>query len=1190
MFRTKLAREIWETKYKFGNETPLQTFERVARALASVEKNPDEWYERFLHTLVRFDSEGKPIGLKCTTGGRITANIGTSFKKATLLNCFISSPVSNAHIIYNKKTDNGEIQFPVEYTSDVNPDDLINIFLTITEQAKTLASEGGYGLNFDFIRPRGSLIKGTGIKHPGVVAYMKIWDAVSQCIVQGDQDGYVNKIRNHLQNDDKFHEVREAVKNAIRKGAMLAALSCSHPDCEEFVRAKQLSGVLTKFNISVVLTDDFLRAVERDDFFDQSFNGVVYKRVKARELYDLIMKSCYDRAEPGVLFADNMMRNNPVAYLGRLTSTNPCLLGDSLLLTKMGLQKIENLVKSVAGDIVEIWNGSEWVPSEIFCTGIKPVIEMRMSNGLHLKATQDHIVECFDGLDTQEFSLGNSIGKKITRLSGSPWVGIPLDLSRDELICLGFAFGDATFHKASNRYKYVHIGEDDKDAEAYFDRIGEKLPEESRYDKRGLSVGFADMCKELNFPPVPLPERFLSDRILQLPPNQLCSFLCGMFSANGSVLERGRITYKSTCRKLVDQLQIILMALDMKSYVTTNKAHDVKFSNGTYTCKESYDLNISSDDIIRFKNLIGFIQEYKEEKLNILIGIKTGRRLEPKVVSIKYLGEERVYDFKEPKTHWAFVNGLKVHNCGEIPGLSSIGTVCLLGSLNLPMYVKIGIDKEPYFDFDEYAEDVKNFMRMLDNVNDLTYAPLPSYQWVVNNLRQVGMGVNGLGSALMMLGIPYGNPQAVNFTEQVCQIKENLTWQVSAELAKEKGTFGAYKKDLFEATEYFNSDRIHECTKDVLRKYGARNAKTTTVPPLGNSSLLSDVTSNGIEPVYLLEYERKVICQEWPEGLNADNVKTVLKRHKEKDYEFWKGAYNEKQYYYEPHNRGLCEINIVRDFGYQWLLDNFPDKDHSAYLMTTKNIKIEDHLNIQTVVQHFNNQSTSKTCNLSNDYPFEEFKSLYLQAWKLGLNGFTTYREGSMESVLSDISKGAKREIIARDIKLPAVFINGPTSVIKREGKKFYLHFSYLPEDFELKFPIVIWVHTNAKYQADELRVCNKAARNLSKLALGCGVAPEIVKETVTKANQDYPHNRLGRMVSLCLRHNIPREDILVSLMGIDGDNISTLLTAVRKFLSKTLADGTALKGLKCPKCGGRLVMDGGCQRCIDCSDYNVCG
>lgn len=356
-----------------------------------------------------------------------------------------------------------------------------------------------------------------------------------------------------------------------------------------------------------------------------------------------------------------------------------------------------------------------------------------------------------------------------------------------------------------------------------------------------------------------------------------------------------------------------------------------------------------------------------------------------------------------------------------------------------------------------------------------------------------------------------------------------------------------------------------------------------------NSSLISDVTSNGVEPVFMLEYERKVICREWPEGLSSENVKDLLKYHKEKDFEYWRGEYKGVTYYYEPHNRGLCEVNVTRDYGYQWLLDNFPDEDHTAYLKTSGDLAIEDHLAIQKMVQYYNNQSVSKTCSLPNKFPFEDFKDLYIRAWKSGLNGFTTYREGSMESVLSSISKAENKELIKKDIKLPSVFVNGPTHVIKKEGKKFYLHFSYLPEDSKQEFPIVLWIYTNSKYKADELKACNKAARNLAALALSCGIEQRIVKDNVEKANEDYPHNRLGRMISLCLRHNIPREDILVSLMNIDGDNISTLLTAVRKFFSQTLPDGTKLKGLKCPECGEEIIMISGCKQCPSCP-WSACG
>jgi len=850
MFKTSLALENWNSKYRYAEEAPLQTWERAAWALASTEKDPDYWYPIFLRTIVKFNSDSVPVGLKCTPGGRITANIGTKFKGATLLNCFINGPVSGASISYNRTTADGELSYPVKIDTPQTPDDLVNIFLSIMEQAKTLASEGGYGMNFDWIRPRGSLIKGTGIKHPGVVAYMKVWDAVAECIVKGDKDGYSDKLRNYLKSEEAVVEIKETLKKMTRKGAMLAALSVSHPDIEEFIRAKQQSGVLTKFNISVLIDNAFIEAVEKDDFYDQKFNGVVIKRVKARALYDLIMESTYNRAEPGVLFYDNLQANNPIAYLGSLNCANPC---------------------------------------------------------------------------------------------------------------------------------------------------------------------------------------------------------------------------------------------------------------------------------------------------------------------------------------------------GEVGGNPLLTTVCLLGSPNLTQYVEI-INGIPTFNWNDYIEDVKVFSRMLDNVCDLSNAPLPSYEWAIKNIRQFGMGINGLGSTLMMLGIKYNSPEAIAFTKKICSLKENLTWQTSALLAKEKGVFPAYNKEKFESTAYFKSDRITEETKALMRKYGVRNGKTTTCPPAGTTAIICDNTSNGIEPVFLLEYERKTIVSSWPTGLTSDNVRNILTYHKKKDFEYWEGEFEGKKYYYEPHNRGLCEVTVVRDYGYQWLLDNFPNKDHSEYLVTTKDLSVEDHLAIQEVLQYYNNQSTSKTINLPNKYPFSDFKKLYIEGWRRGLVGLTTYREGSMESVLSSIESASEnKEVIKRDIKLPNEFINGPTKVVKKEGMKFYIHFSYLPEDTGLKHPVCLWIYTNSEEKGVSV-VCNRASRELAKLALKCGIDQRIIGAAIEKCQKDYPHNRLGRMISLCLRHNIPREDILVCLKGIEGDHLSSLLTVVRKFIGETVKDGTVLRGAKCPNCGGdNIVMQAGCYSCNDCHSVG-CG
>ena len=204
--------------------------------------------------------------------------------------------------------------------------------------------------------------------------------------------------------------------------------------------------------------------------------------------------------------------------------------------------------------------------------------------------------------------------------------------------------------------------------------------------------------------------------------------------------------------------------------------------------------------------------------------------------------------------------------------------------------------------------------------------------------------------------------------------------------------------------------------------------------------------------------------------------------------------------------------------------------------------------------------------------------------------GFTTYREGSMESVISNIKKKVEQNrIIKKEIKLPENFINGDMTIFKREGMKFYIHFSYLPDDHQKVLPVAMWIYSNAAEDKTKI-ICNRAARQMERLALEVGIPVRLVDRAVEKANEDEPFNKLARMVSLNLRHNVPREKILVALSNIEDDHISTLLTAVRKILSETVEDGTEMKGIKCPQCKSEnIVMQSGCSTCNDCK-FSGCG
>jgi hypothetical protein len=139
-----------------------------------------------------------------------------------------------------------------------------------------------------------------------------------------------------------------------------------------------------------------------------------------------------------------------------------------------------------------------------------------------------------------------------------------------------------------------------------------------------------------------------------------------------------------------------------------------------------------------------------------------------------------------------------------------------------------------------------------------------------------------------------------------------------------------------------------------------------------------------------------------------------------------------------------------------------------------------------------------------------------------------------------------------------------------------------------MKFPICLWIYSNSR-EFGQTKICNKASRKLAQLALEKNIDSNLIMQCVNKARKDYSYNRLGRMISLCLRHNIKREDILVALVGIEGDYISSLLTAVRKFIALTVKDGTHVK-LKCPNCqSNNVIIESGCTKCLECG-CSSCG
>ncbi|MBN2630267.1 MAG: adenosylcobalamin-dependent ribonucleoside-diphosphate reductase [Rhodobacteraceae bacterium] len=265
-FAAPIAEQIWDMKYRLKAQdgTPIDgtvedTWRRIARALAAVEKDPALWEEKFYHALE---------GFKYLPAGRITAGAGTG-RSVTLFNCFVMGTI---------------------------PDNMGGIFDGLKEAALTMQQGGGIGYDFSTIRPRGAEVKGVAADASGPLSFMDVWDAMCRTIMSAGS----------------------------RRGAMMATMRCDHPDIEAFIEAKKDPARLRMFNLSVLVTDAFMAAVKAYGPWELMFDGRVYKTLKARDLWNKIMRNTFDFAEPGVIFIDRINAMNNLAYCETIAATNPC--------------------------------------------------------------------------------------------------------------------------------------------------------------------------------------------------------------------------------------------------------------------------------------------------------------------------------------------------------------------------------------------------------------------------------------------------------------------------------------------------------------------------------------------------------------------------------------------------------------------------------------------------------------------------------------------------------------------------------------------------------------------------------------------------------------------------------------------------------------------------------------------------
>ncbi|PVH30020.1 adenosylcobalamin-dependent ribonucleoside-diphosphate reductase [Pararhodobacter oceanensis] len=265
-FAAPIAEQIWDMKYRYKDAEgqPLDA-------------TPEDSWLRVARALAA--TEAKPEAweqkfyaaledFRFLPAGRILAGAGTG-RSVTLFNCFVMGTI---------------------------PDSMGGIFSMLKEAALTMQQGGGIGYDFSTIRPKGAQVTGVAADASGPLSFMDVWDAMCRTIMSAGS----------------------------RRGAMMATMRCDHPDVEDFIAAKQDSARLRMFNLSVLITDPFMEAVQADAPWDLVFDGRTYRTVQARDLWNKIMRATYDYAEPGVIFIDRINAANNLNYAETIAATNPC--------------------------------------------------------------------------------------------------------------------------------------------------------------------------------------------------------------------------------------------------------------------------------------------------------------------------------------------------------------------------------------------------------------------------------------------------------------------------------------------------------------------------------------------------------------------------------------------------------------------------------------------------------------------------------------------------------------------------------------------------------------------------------------------------------------------------------------------------------------------------------------------------
>lgn len=1060
-------------------------------------------------------------------------------------------------------------------------DSIDGIYNSVKNMALIHKSGGGTGFSFSRLRPHGDAVKSTKGVSSGPITFMQIFDKSTEVVKQG----------------------------GTRRGANMGILHYNHPDILEFIEMKKNMGVMENFNVSVTITEEFMKAVKNNEDYDliNPKNNQPVGKLNAKEVWKKLIQGAWETGDPGIIVIDriNKTGSNATPHLGNIESTNPCVAEGTLVNTPFGYQAVEKLKE---GDIISTVFGEEPIKSIEINENI-PVFKIKFSDGGEQTVTAAHryfsIKKGSHSKNLRDFRLDELETGDYVRIEPTK---IKQDSPEKYLHGLrkGILLGDGCFTQNSYEKNFVKIASNIEEKE--YNQNIKKIFSEFKFRKDDISKDSYSMnmtisngrsvLQKLSLNPAYSHEKTFD--ITQInTSSEALGILDGLLATDGDILLKSnhpQIRFTTSSKNLAQNIRRLLLMMGCHGRISESFFDDGGSIKGRKIKRKNFRYSIcvsgNSAGIYAAKSMLYKIHPKKGIKLRKVIKnwMTTGNTWKAKIVSIEPIGYSKVYDLYCEESDTWITDGYVQRGCGEQPLLPY--EPCNLGSINLSKFVKNPLTSEAEIDYSRLKECVFTATRFLDNVIDINNYPIYEIEEMAKKTRRIGLGVMGWAETLVMLGIPYNSQLAIKKAEELMKFINISCLNASEKLAEQRGVFPAFQGSIYDKNSpYFRG-----------QEFFPRHSARTTIAPTGTIGIAAGLQGAGIEPFFAIVYVR----------YNAAGIDSLKKGERPKEGD----TFFEINPLFEEIAKRNNYFGIDKDELYKKINENhksvkgikeIPEEIQNLFL-TSHDLNPKDHVLMQCAFQKHTDNAVSKTVNLKNEATEKDVEDTYMLAYENGAKGVTIYRDGSKQLQVLNISdknkEGKKNRINNVGVNLVPMEVPSlmPAVKIKQQSPYGNIHLQIIVDPKKGHVPVEIFAQLG-NAGSEELASMEALGR-LSSMWLRKG---QPIEEIIDQLKD------IGSGIGIATRdggvHSLPMAfarglmkfttakklfGMKKLLMGeVDYKEIENKVSDVLRtrnssfeenFINNGNSNGKkASYSQKCPDCGFSLTMAEGCQKCHNC-------